>query len=243
MISHLAVVESRQIGQGVQIAEFAVIREDVSIGEGSFIHSHVFVGSGTVIGEGVEIFPGTVIGKEPKGAGAVTRTIQAERRVIVGKGCCIGPNAVIYYDVEIGEDTLVGDGASIREQSRIGNRCLISRCVTLNYAVKIGDRTKVMDLTHLTGKMIIGNDVFISTGVYTANDNAPGRRGYREDRIRGPKVEAKAMVGAGAVLLPGVVVGEDAVVGAGAVVTKDVPCSTLVLGVPAQVVRRFDVSS
>ena len=44
-------------------------------------------------------------------------------------------------------------------------------------------------------------------------------------------------VGAGALLLPGVTVGERAVVAAGAVVTRDVPPGTIVAGVPARVVR------
>ena len=44
-------------------------------------------------------------------------------------------------------------------------------------------------------------------------------------------------VGAGALILPGVTVGEHAVVAAGAVVTKDVPPGTLVAGVPARVLR------
>jgi acetyltransferase-like isoleucine patch superfamily enzyme len=47
-------------------------------------------------------------------------------------------------------------------------------------------------------------------------------------------------VGAGAVLLPGVEVGEEAFVGAGAVVTRDVAPRTLVVGSPARFVRELD---
>jgi acetyltransferase-like isoleucine patch superfamily enzyme len=50
-------------------------------------------------------------------------------------------------------------------------------------------------------------------------------------------VRRGARVGAGAILRPGIVVGEDAFVGAGAVVTRDVPERTIVIGVPARVVR------
>ena len=57
---------------------------------------------------------------------------------------------------------------------------------------------------------------------------------------RGIVVEDGAWIGAGAILLDGVTVGKRAVVGAGAVVTRDVPARTLVVGVPARVVRRLD---
>ncbi|TAK34800.1 MAG: acyltransferase [Chloroflexota bacterium] len=46
-----------------------------------------------------------------------------------------------------------------------------------------------------------------------------------------------AYIGAGALILPGVEVGELAVVGAGAVVTKDVPPLAVVVGVPARVIE------
>jgi acetyltransferase-like isoleucine patch superfamily enzyme len=55
----------------------------------------------------------------------------------------------------------------------------------------------------------------------------------------GVTFKAGARIGAGAIFLPGVVVGEQAVVGAGAVVTRDVPAGTLVLGAPARVVREL----
>ena len=144
---------------------------------------------------------------------------------------------MIYYDVEIGENTLVGDGASIREKCRVGSKCIISRYVTLNYNTTVGDRTKIMDLTHITGNCVIGDDVFVSVLVGTANDNAIGHLGYDETQVIGPALHDGAAVGVGASLLPGITVGEGAIVGTGAVVAKDVAPHTLVIGVPAKFVR------
>ena len=46
-------------------------------------------------------------------------------------------------------------------------------------------------------------------------------------------------LGAGAIVLPGVTIGEEAVVGAGSVVTKDVPSGTVVAGVPARIIKEL----
>jgi phosphonate metabolism protein (transferase hexapeptide repeat family) len=51
-------------------------------------------------------------------------------------------------------------------------------------------------------------------------------------------LENDVWVGHGAILLPGIRIGNGAAVGAGAVVTKDVPPFTIVAGVPARVIRR-----
>lgn len=237
MISNMASVQIEDIGENVTIHEFAVVRKNAKIGSNVIIHPHVVIEAGVEIGDDVEIFPGTYIGKEPKGAGALARTLSFERRVLIGAHSSIGPGAVIYYDVEIGQHTLIGDGASIREQCRIGSRSIIGRHVTVNYVVSVGDRTKVMDHSWLAGNMKVGNDVFISGGVLTTNDNDMGRNGYHEEDIRGPIIEDGVVIGVGALLLPRIVIGEKAVVGAGAVVTKNVAPGTVVMGLPARFVR------
>jgi acetyltransferase-like isoleucine patch superfamily enzyme len=62
-----------------------------------------------------------------------------------------------------------------------------------------------------------------------------GRTEGRLEHMRGPTIRRGARIGGGAVLLPGIEVGEEAFVGAGAVVTKDVPAGATVAGVPARV--------
>jgi N-acetylglucosamine-1-phosphate uridyltransferase (contains nucleotidyltransferase and I-patch acetyltransferase domains) len=219
--------------------EFAVVRDGVKIGSNVIIHPFVVIESGVVIGDNVEIFPGTYIGKVPKGA-ALARKPEFVPRVVIADNCAIGPNAVIYYDVEIGANTLIGDGASVREKCRIGSNCILSRYVTVNYATIIGNNTKIMDTSHITGNCTIGDNVFISVLVSSTNDNAIGKLGYEEGRIIGPTIEDGAAVGAGAMLLPATTVCRNAVVGAGAVVTKDVPEDAVVMGSPARVKKYAD---
>jgi acetyltransferase-like isoleucine patch superfamily enzyme len=216
-----------------RISPLASVSGDSVIGPGCVIHPFSVVGAGVELGREVEVFPGALIGKEPTGAGATAREPTFAKHIKIGDQSSIGPNSVVYYDVEIGANTLIGDSASIREQCRVGSRCIISRCVTLNYNCIVGDRTKVMDGTHLTGNMTVGDDVFISVNVTTVNDNAMGQAGYTE-QVVGPQIADRAVVGAAAVLLPGVSIGESSTVGAGAVVTKDVAPGSKVMGVPAR---------
>lgn len=229
------------IGNGVSIGHGVFIGDDVIIGDNVIIHPNVVIYSGVTIGSGTEIFPGVFLGKEPKGAGAIARSPVFTKQISIGVNCSIGPNAVIFYDVTVGNNTLFGDGASIREKCRIGSYCIISRYVTVNYETTIGDRTKIMDNTHITGKTTIGNDVFISIMVGTTNDNVV-RSAYEEERIVGPQIEDYVVVGVGASFLPAVRIGTGATVAAGAVVTRDVEANTLVAGVPAKFVRHLPTS-
>ena len=70
----------------------------------------------------------------------------------------------------------------------------------------------------------------------TTNDDTMGRHPPGE-ALRGPRIGRAARVGAGAVLRPGITVGEEAFVAAGAVVIDDVDPRTVVMGVPARQVR------
>jgi acetyltransferase-like isoleucine patch superfamily enzyme len=73
--------------------------------------------------------------------------------------------------------------------------------------------------------------------VVTTNDNFMGRTERRHGLVKGPTIRRGARIGGGAILCPGIEVGEEAFVGAGAVVTKDVPPRMFVVGNPARVLR------
>jgi acetyltransferase-like isoleucine patch superfamily enzyme len=56
----------------------------------------------------------------------------------------------------------------------------------------------------------------------------------------GPVIEKNAVVGAGAIILPGIIIGENSLVGAGSVVTEDVPSGYLVAGNPARIIKKIE---
>lgn len=232
MIHETAIAKST-LPDSVTVHPYVVIGEHVKMGENCVIHPFVVINDYVELGDNVEIFPGALIGKEPKGAGALARQPEFIKQLKIERDCSIGPHAVLYYDIIIGQNTLIGDGASIREKCVIGDYVVIGRYVTINYEVCLGDRTKVMDHAWLAGNMEVGKKVFISGGVLTANDNQIGKHGYH-DAIKGPTICDGAKIGLGAMLLPSITVGENAIVAAGAVATKNVGENTLVKGIPAK---------
>jgi acetyltransferase-like isoleucine patch superfamily enzyme len=82
----------------------------------------------------------------------------------------------------------------------------------------------------------IGHRVYIGPNVVLANDARP-YVGMPSAMHHSPEIEDDAVIGANAVLLPGVIIGRGALVGAGAVVTRSVPPFTTVVGNPAWVLR------
>jgi acetyltransferase-like isoleucine patch superfamily enzyme len=92
------------------------------------------------------------------------------------------------------------------------------------------------------GGIDIGDDVLIGPNVSLITAGHPLAPSQRRSGITAApiRVGRNVWIGAAAVVLQGVTIGDDAVVGAGAVVTRDVPPATLVAGAPAQVVRHLD---
>lgn len=99
----------------------------------------------------------------------------------------------------------------------------------------IGHRCKIQTHVSIPPGWIIGNGVFIGPGARFANDKTPH---LNIDNYfftpEGGVVEDNAMIGMGALIMPGVRIGRGAIVGAGAVVLKDVLAGAKVVGNPAR---------
>lgn len=110
--------------------------------------------------------------------------------------------------------------------------------------ITIGSRTFInFNCTMLDGAEItIGDEVLIASGVQliTAThpiDPEPRRAAW--ERALPIAIADGVWLGAGAIVLPGVSIGENTVVGAGALVTKDLPAGVVAYGNPARVVREI----
>jgi len=124
----------------------------------------------------------------------------------------------------------------------IGNETTIAPFVEIQENVVIGCRCKISSHSFICNGVVIEDGVFIGHGVIFTNDRYP--RALTDDgRLKGGddwecvpiRVCRQASIGSGAVLLPGVTIGEGALVGAGSVVTRDVPPYAVVFGNPARI--------
>jgi len=149
----------------------------------------------------------------------------------------VGEHCVIFPDVTIGDGTRVGNFVFIRSHTQIGQGCIIGSYVDIEGDVVIGHHVSLQSSCYITRGVIIEDEVFCGPRVTTLNDK---RMSYRRPSLTfvraAPRILRAARVGGGAVLMPGVTIGENALVGAGAVVTTDVPDKAIVVGNPARIV-------
>jgi acetyltransferase-like isoleucine patch superfamily enzyme len=125
----------------------------------------------------------------------------------------------------------------VRERVTVGDDVVLGRGSLIENDTTVGARTKIQAEAYVTAYTTVEEDVFIAPCVVTTNDNFMGRTERRHELVQGPTIRRGARIGGGAILCPGIEVGEEAFVGAGAVVTKDVPPRKVVVGTPARVLR------
>jgi acetyltransferase-like isoleucine patch superfamily enzyme len=130
-----------------------------------------------------------------------------------------GPYINIWGGPVIGENTKIGAYTEIGKGVVVGDNCSIqARCL-------------------LYEGLTIEDNVFVGPGVIFLNDVYPPSYGKHWKKTL---VKRGAAIGGGAVILPGVVIGENSLVGAGSVVKKDIPAGEIWCGNPCAFLRKRD---
>jgi UDP-2-acetamido-3-amino-2,3-dideoxy-glucuronate N-acetyltransferase len=152
----------------------------------------------------------------------------------------------IAPDVKLGKDVRIHAFVNLYG-CEIGDETSIGTFVEIQKGVKIGARCKIQSHTFICEGVTIEDGVFVGHNVNFLNDRYPaatvadGRPKRGGDWTLEPTlVKRRAAIGTGAIILPGVTIGEAAVVGAGAIVTTDVADGVVVVGNPARVIRTLD---
>ena len=192
---------------------------------------------GTVIGEDCKILDYAVVGKQPTLSPRSTAKREELPPLELGAGTVVSTGAVVFAGTTVGERVIVGDQACVRERCSIGDDVVIGRGSLVENDTTVGALTRIQAHVYITAYSLLEDNVFIAPCVITTNDNFMGRTEKRHELIKGPTIRRGARVGGGAVLLPGIEIGEEAFIGAGAVVIRDVPPRALMVGNPARQLR------
>jgi acetyltransferase-like isoleucine patch superfamily enzyme len=213
-----------------------VLHPGATIGEGVVFGANVTVHDGVRIGDGVLVQDNAVLGKSPALAPG-SRTAGAVGELVVEAGARICAAAIVFAGARIGAGAIVGDQAYVRERTTVGADTVIGRGTAIDNDVTVGARVRLQSMVYVTAFSTIEDDVFVGPCAMTTNDDTMARHGP-EHELRGAVLRRGCRIGGGAVLVPGIEVGEEGFVAAGAVVTNDVPARGFVMGVPARVVRQ-----
>jgi UDP-2-acetamido-3-amino-2,3-dideoxy-glucuronate N-acetyltransferase len=231
--------EKAALGEGTVTGEYCVIEKGAVVGKNCRLGHHVVIHAGTVVGDDVRIDDFACIGKLPmRAANSAVTGGAVPDAAHISNGCIIGTHAVVYAGCTLGCHVLVADLATVRESVTIGDATIIGRGAAIENCCHIGKACKIETNAYITAYSEIGDGCFIAPGVVTSNDNFAGRSKARFSAFRGVTVKSGGRIGAGAVILPGRVIGADGFAAAGSVVTHDVPDGVVVAGSPARELKK-----
>lgn len=130
----------------------------------------------------------------------------------LGERCYVSENAAVIGEVSLGDDCSVWFGASVRGDSA---------------KITVGAGSNIQD--NATIHCSDGEPAWIGENVSIGHNAV----------VHSAAVEDDCLIGMGAVVLNGAVIGRGSIVGAGAVVVKNtvIPPRSLVMGIPARVIR------
>lgn len=146
--------------------------------------------------------------------------------------------------VTIGDGVFVGDNCTIYEGSKIGDACVLEDQTRIGFNTKIGSNSRIMYAAYVCDRVNIGRNCRIAGFVCDAaviedNCTVMGQLSHKytvSDLDWGdadepsPVIERGSIVGLGAQIVGGIVVGSGTFVGSGAVLTKSTPPNSVVVG-------------
>ncbi len=199
--------------------------ENVTVGHGAIIYPNVVIGDNTVIG------PYSIIG-EPSGSFYSKNSADIQKhdfkKTFIGSNSVIRSHAVIYENVQIGDDFQSGHRITIRENSVIGKKCSVGTLSDIQGCITIGNYVRLHSNVHIGQHSTIEDFVWVFPYVVITNDPYPPH-----NDLKGVIIKEYSVIASASVILPGIIIGKNSMVGAHSVVTKNVDDEMLVFGNPA----------
>jgi len=139
----------------------------------------------------------------------------------------------IERNVKLGRNVFIGFGCVLRTGTLIGDDCSFGHLTVIERDVKIGNRVSFHAQCHITQGTIVEDDVFVAPFYLGTNTKNIDHGRNLNPPIEAPIIKRAARIGAGVIIAPGVIIGENAFIGAGSLVTKNVPAREIWFGRPA----------
>src|SRR6201981_1555468 len=179
------------------------------------IHETAIVYPGTVLGEGVKVLEHAVVGKQPSLSPRSTAKRDPLEPTVIGDGTIVSTGAIVFAGSRIGARVILGDQSCVRERVTVGDDVVLGRGSLIENDTTVGAMTKIQAEAYITAYSTLEEHVFVAPCVVTTNDNFMGRTQRRHELIKGPTIRRGARIGGGAILLPGVEIGEEGFAGGG----------------------------
>lgn len=219
--------DSAIIGKGVHIGHNCIVEKNVVIGSNCYIDNNTVIRAGVKIGSKSQVGANCIIGEYGMDFW-MNKQIHIHP-LSIGDNALIRSGSIIYAGSEIGSDFQTGHRVTIREGTQIGNHVSIGTSSDVQGSCKIGNYVRLHSNVFVGQLSEIDDCVWIFPYVVLTNDPTPPSK-----NLVGVHIKSFAIVAAGAIIMPGIVIDGDSLVGAGAIVTKSVTQYSVVAGNPAK---------
>lgn len=152
----------------------------------------------------------------------------------------VGQGVVIDENVTLGKNVFIGHNTVIRSGVTIGDNTVIGHLVVIEADTKIGNNVTIQSQCHITKLATIEDRVFFGPKAMLINTHKISHGRNFEANLQGPTIKYGARIGAGAVIMPGIVIGREAMIGANSTVTKDCKDFGIYIGSPAGYKKDID---
>lgn len=221
------IADGVKFGNNVVLNHNCIIETGVTIGDNTYIDSNTIIRSGVTIGKDSFIGSNCIIGEYLMDF--CMDRMPHEHYLMIGEKALIRSGSIIYTDSEIGNRFLTGHQVTIREKTQIGNHVSVGTLSDIQGNCHIGNYVRLHSNVHIGQLSRIDDFVWIFPYVILTNDPTPP-----SENFVGVHACSFSIIATGAVVMPGIEIGQDALVAAGAIVTKAVGPYDVVAGNPAK---------
>lgn len=227
--AHCVIGQHVTFGQNVTLGHHCIIEDGAVIGDNVYIDSNTIVRSGVALGADSFVGSNCILGEYQMD---FCRDHSAPAHPLtIGAHALLRSGTILYSGSVVGEGFQTGHNVTIREKAQIGDHVSVGTLSDIQGNCRIGNYVRMHSNVHIGQLSQVDDFVWIYPYVVLTNDPTPPSNNFV-----GVHVHSFAIVATGALVMPGLDIGQDALVAAGAIVTKPVPAYAVVAGNPGRTI-------